>query len=316
MVDYAEASLWDLAYYLDQTKPDVCAEIDLPLSEKLDDMDRLMEIYYYLCCGDMHKLLPKTRARINELLLNELNDSQPQWWQFKNFVNWLDEDLKQSLASEWLNNDASDLDDVWMANSLFSDTETNLKILQKLVRMYKKKKSTETVKVIERIFGDVETARVDEACAIIEKSTPAVSVSLLKRNDISEKYTLKGLKALSKLSKQRDLDIKIDFDTLKNLGPKARLDAMKQLLGMFDKYYQFKKNVDPNSYGYGYSWKERRLKNKAKEYSLPFTEIPKREDVEKFLFPCSLKYNDEVVSMIERFNELISQKEEDNGKCI
>jgi len=317
MTNYAEASLWDLAYNLDPTNKDLCTHIDKHLANKLEDMESLLEIYYYLCYGEMHTLLPATKTKINELLSKELEKSDEiQWWQFKNFAKWFEGDLKETLAKEWLDNDTADLDVAWMVNSLDSNVDTNLKILSKLVRMYKKKKSIETVKVLERIFIEMEPDRIDEACAIIVKSTPAMAASLLRRNDIPEKYTLKGLKALSKLSKQRDLNIQIDFDTLKHLGPKARLDAMKQLMGMFDKYYQFRQTVDPNNYGYGYRYKERRLKAKSKEYSLPFKEVPKRAEIEKFLFPCCLKYNDEVVSMMERFDELISQKEEENGERI
>jgi len=314
MTDYANSSLWDLAYNLDPTNQDLCAHIDGHLANKLEDMDNLLEIYYYLCYGEMHTLLPSTKKKINELLSEELKDvDNIQWWQFKNFAQWFEGDLKDTLAKEWLDNDNADLDVAWMVNSLDADIDTNLKILEKLVRMYKKKKSSEIVNVMERIFVGMVSDRIDEACAIVSKSTPAVIASLLKRNDISEKYTLKGLKALSKLSKQRELNIQIDFDTLKHLGPKARLDAMKQLMGMFDKYYQFKQTVKPSNYSYGYNYKERRLKSKAKEYSLPFKTVPKKEDIERFLFPCCLKYNDEVVSMMQRFDELTSQKEEDNG---
>jgi len=310
VVDYGEYSLWDLAYCLDQTNLDLCSVIDPYLSDNLKDIDDLMEVYYYLCCGKMHNMLPKTKIKVNELLSAELKQNGlDQKWQFKNFVNWLDKDIKASLSSAWLNDENADLDDIWMVNSSVFGAEANLKILSKLVQIYKKKKSVEVVKTIESTFNNINKNQIDDACILLEKSTPAVLVTFLKRSDIKEKYTLKGLKALSKLSKQRELDIKIDFNALENLGPKSRLDAMKQLLGMFDKYYQFKQtNVDTNSYGY--RWKERRLKNTAKEYGLPFTTIPNRSDIEKFLFPCSLKYNDEVVAMVNRFDELISKQGE------
>ncbi|KKM69027.1 hypothetical protein LCGC14_1454950 [marine sediment metagenome] len=312
MQDYAEASLWDLSYDLDPTDAAMCSEIDPHLAGKLENMERLLEIYYYLCYGDMHTLLPLTKKRINELLSDELKDLENiKWYQFKNFVAWLDDGVKQSLAKEWLNNDEIELDDAWMADSISTDTNTNLQVLTKLVRMYKKKKSSQSIKIMEKVFLNFESDRIDEACDVISQSTPAVAATLLRRTDISEKFTIKGLKALSKLYKQRDVEIQIDFDMLKHLGPKGRLDAMKQLMGMFDKYYQFvQKNKDDTSRDYGYSYRERRLKRNAKEYNLPFKEMPKREDVERFLFPCSLRYNDEVVAMIGRFNEL-SQKEEE-----
>lgn len=318
MVDFATASLWDLAYNLDPTDKDLCASIDVPLASKLEDMDMLLEIYYYLCYGDIHKLLPETKKKVNELLSGQIkSETETQWWQFKNFASWLDDDLKSTLVNEWLDNDEIDLDDGWMVESLKDDTDTNIKVLTKLTRMYKKKKSANNIKIMERIFIEFDKDRIDEACALLAKSTPAVAATLLRRNDIPDKYTITGLRSISKLSKQRDIDIRIDFDMLKHLGPKGRLDAMKQLMGMFDKYYQFKRDqvamqkANPVNYNnYGNSYKERKLKLKAVEFRLPFKEVPKREDIERFLFPCSLKYNDEVVSMIERFDELISQKEE------
>jgi hypothetical protein len=311
MQDFSEASLWDLAYTLDPTDSDLCSKIDPHLAGKLDNLNRLSEIYYYLCYGDMHLLLPLTKKRINQLLLKELNDlKNVQWGQFKNFITWLSDDIKKVLAKEWLNNDDIVLDDSWMADSVSTDTDTNLQVLSKLVRTYKKRKSSQSIKIMEKVFLNFESDSVEKACEIISKSTPAVMASMLKRTDIPEKYTIKGLKALSKLSKQRDVNIEVDFEMLKHLGPKGRLDAMKQLMGMFDKYYQFKQqNKNVSTRGYGYNWKERRLKRNAKEYSMPFKEVPSRDEIERFLFPCSIKYNDEVVSMIERFDEFISQKE-------
>lgn len=312
MQDFSGVSLWDLAYNLDPTDSKLCSEIDSHLASKLDNIDHLLEVYYYLCYGDMHTLLPFTKKRINELLSEQLKDLENvKWYQFKNFIVWLDDDVKQKLAQEWLKNDEVEIDDSWMADSVSTDTDTNLQVLTKLVRMYKKRKSSQNVKIMERVFLNFETNRINEACEVISKSTPAVSATLLRRTDICEKYTIKGLKALSKLSKQRDVEIQIDFDMLKHLGPKGRLDAMKQLMGMFDKYYKFiQENKNVSSRNYSYNWKEKQLKRSSKEFNLPFKEMPKREDVERFLFPCSIKYNDEVVAMIDRFNEL-SQKEEE-----
>lgn len=318
MQSFTSASLWDLAYSLDPMDKNLCASIDGHLANRLENMDMLLEIYYYLCYGDIHSLLPETKKKVNELLSAEIKSKKEiQWWQFKRFAAWLNDELKSALADEWLENDNIDLDDGWMVSSLQDDTETNIKVLTKLTRMYKKKKSAQNIKIMEKIFVGFDKDRIDEACALLAKSTPAVAATLLCRNDIPDKYTITGLRSISKLSKQRNIDIQIDFDMLKHLGPKGRLDAMKQLMGMFDKYYQFKRdqaarmknNPNYNNYSYSYN-KERKLKSKAGTFNLPFKEVPKREDIERFLFPCSLKYNDEVVSMIERFDELIGQKEE------
>ena len=186
----------------------------------------------------------------------------------------------------------------------------------------KKRKKAEFIHEIERIFDGLAKDNLKSGCDLLFKATPALSATLLRRNDIEEKYTIKGLKSISKLSKQRNLNIKIDFNMLSNLGPKGRLDAMKQLLGMFDGYYKYKVKQEeyyknnPNAHRYSYgSWREEQLKRKSKSFGLPFTEIPKKEDVESFLFPCSIKYNDQVIAMMARFNELV-EEEEENGKCV
>ena len=72
---------------------------------------------------------------------------------------------------------------------------------------------------------------------------------------------------------------------LKHLGPKSRLDAMKQLLGMLGYYYS------------------------SNKYQHPFKTLPERSDVLEFLFPCSLKYNDQVKELVKRYDELTRQKE-------
>ena len=143
MQDFSNASLWDLAYNLNPTDKELCSTIDPFLAENLEDMDSLLEIYYYLCYGDVHKLLPKTKVRINELLTDELNSEKPvHWYQFKNFRAWLNDELKNELTLRWLENDNVNLDDDWMISSMANDPDTNIKILSKLTRMYKKKKSS------------------------------------------------------------------------------------------------------------------------------------------------------------------------------
>lgn len=320
MKDLSTLTLWDLAYELNVGNPELCGKIDPHLANKLDSLDSLGEIYFYLCCGGMHSFLPKTKSQINKLLADELNKDNEEvaWRYFKHFVDWLNKDMQDALAYIWLDNDEIDMDDSWMISSLPADSETGLKTLTKLVRLYKKRKNSHTIKLIEDIYMNLDKTHAKKGSEIIAKSTPAVSVALLKRSDIPEKYAIKGLRSLGKLSKQRSLDIKIDFDMLKHLGPKSRLDAMKQLMGMFDRYYTFKrqqaerKKTNPN---YRSGWweqrKERKLKAQAVEPELPFTTAPTRSDIEKFLFPCSLKYNDQVVEMMQRFDELIGQKEEE-----
>jgi len=153
-------------------------------------------------------------------------------------------------------------------------------VLEKLIKLYKKKKSKSRIEDIYDMFQNIDVQNLSKACELMAKSTPAVTAGLLNREDVPEKYIIKGLKALSKLSKQRDIKVKIDFKTLEHLGPKSRLDAMKQLMGIMNSWYRLKQT------------------------ELPFKENPTKESIEKFLFPCSFKYNEEVSKLLKRFDEI------------
>jgi len=307
---YKDSNIYDLAYELDPTDAALCGKIDPYLSKKLETLDELFDVYYYLCYGNMHDHLVKTKAKINELFNTYLNDNEDnlEWWKFKNFSDWLDGTVSERLVTKWLDSDSTDNDSAWIANNIPDNSDLSLKALNKIVNIYKKNRSIDHVKTIEKIFANTTGEYISGACEIVSKATPAVAACLLSRDDIADAYTLKGLKALSKLSKQRKIDIKVEFGMLKNLGPKSRLDAMKQLLGMLDKYYLYNKRLEKNksSHSYGYSYRNRNLKEV--KYSNPFKTIPTRSEVETFLFPCSLKYNEQVVDLVKKFDDLITKK--------
>lgn len=308
-MDYSAASLWDLAFELDPSDQVKCKEIDDYLHLAIKNIDNLKEIFFHLCYGEMHLLLPKTLNKVNELLRLELEKENVEWSLFSNFNIWLNDATKQKLTTIWLNSEDTSFNTDWLTDTIFENENISIEVLKKLINLYKSSKTQTNINMVEKAFMFLNKNDLKDGCVAMAKGTPAVSVFLLKRDDVEEKYTITGLKSLSKLSKQRNLDIKIDFNTLKHLGPKGRLDAMKQLMGMFDKYYKFKKEKQNNN-SYYYGWKEKQLKKNSKEYSLPFKEVPNKEDIETFLFPCSIKYNEEVVNMIERFKELINQEGE------
>lgn len=139
-----------------------------------------------------------------------------------------------------------------------------------------------------------------------------------------EKYVPKALKALGKLTGQRKIDAKIDFSTLQQLGPRERLNTMQQLLGTFDGCYRlmlyYKKNAGNNTNDYYYRQYKERYERSGINNGLPFKELPSKEEIEQFLFPCSLKFNKEVSDLMARYNELIAlvnqSKGENNGECV
>jgi len=278
--NYEDANIFDLLSELNPGDQERCAALDPHIAKKFVDVESLAEAYYYMCYGDLHRVLPETRKRVNSILDSHLGNSDNiEWWRFEAYKQWLDDDLKEKLTVAWLQDDTNKC--VWIAESIPSDSSLVVPALSRLTNIYKSRRSTDNLKAVETLFQHISKDYLEDACKALGKSTPAVSVYLLSRDDVNEKYTLKGLKALSKLSKQRSVKSKVDFKMLGHLGPKARIDAMRQLLGMLNSY------------------------NKQKDNN-PFTDIPSHEEVETFLFPCSLKYNDQVVELIKEFDNLVN----------
>lgn len=279
---YEEYNVFDLSYKIAEvvTAPSEAAIVDQELSSKIDHVEDLDRIYFYLRSDNrIPKVFPKTVNRTVSLLSESVhNKNNVNYLRFKRFERWLDSDTLARLAELWLE-DTSGLNEqnFWVLKYVPRDTKYGLKALQKFTQIYKKHRSNTNIEIIEMLFTNIPKEDLLKACEIVSKSTPAVSSVLLSRNDIGEEYIVKGLKAISKLSKQKNIDIKIDFDMLERLGPRARLDAMKQLVG---------------------------LCSGKKIGELPFKKVPDEDEVKKFLFPCAMKYNEEVKQLVDKFNEL------------
>ena len=323
MTDFETAELWELTYELSPFNVESCLKIDPYLADRIECLKDLLQVFYYLCYGKIQNNLPETKKKVNQLFREELKNEDVNWYNFKRFRDWFDDDIKCELVKTWLGDDKHNAQSSWVVDTFtvgeLRDGDMGLKVIDKLTKLYKKNKSRKNVTLIENLFKSLDSRFVNDACEIVSKSTPAVAASLLRRTDISEKYTIKGLKALSKLSKQRNVDIKIDFDMLKHLGPKGRLDAMKQLMGMFDKYFKWQQENLPNAATYYDKYYYNRRKPKEVTYELPFKKMPEREDIEIFLFPCSLKYNSEVVAMMKRYNDIVGSlktEEASDGECV
>lgn len=314
-----DQNLYRLVYDLNPSDPESCSDLDPKIAEKLESLDDVYEISYYLCYGDSNKNFPEIKKRINNLIAQSIDDSEDiandiNWSGLNGLASWLEPATQTKLANAWMDNEGMGADTLWLLEFIDDITVSNVKILSRLTDIYKKKKkSRQVIKLIENIFANVSSDNLEEACKIISKATPAVKAGLLRRKDIPEKYTIGGLRALSKLSQQKEFDIEIDFNTLAHLGPKGRLDAMKQLMGMFDRHYKYMKKYQNNtgSYysNYYYNRAVRNYNQSKTKYKSPFKTEPTRDEVAKFLFPCCLKYNDEVVTLMERYDEIVNQTE-------
>lgn len=286
MGNFSTMNIWELGKqaWLDKSSRQ---EIDNYMCDKIINMDDLLMVYHFLCAPGLEQSMPKTRQKINSLLSSGNFESVSQ---FKNLYAWFDSNINEKLLDGWLNGeDLGQYVDIFNINQ--DSVNNNFKIFERLLDICKSNKSQDYIKLIEKLFIGLDEVHVDKACQLLSKLSPSISFILLKRKNIKEKYLIKGLKSLSKLSKQRDLDIKIDINSLEYLGPRARLDTMKQLLGISKLYLN-------NSHC-------RKAFYSPSKNHLPFDPIPDKSELEKFLFPCSLKYNEEVKTLLGRFDELM-----------
>ncbi|MFA5024263.1 MAG: hypothetical protein WC523_04865 [Patescibacteria group bacterium] len=315
MTDYSGYSLWSLSNRFYATSVED-TDLDLRMAVLLCTINDIDSVAYQINYGNV-SLFPKTKEKINSLILNELSaaDGKKSISKYVLVLKWLDEPLKYSIADAWLTSCESNYfgSKVKELVSFVFDKQASyrVKIIAKLVSMYKGTKNPELTECVYSFFSKMDDENLKQCCGIINSSTPLMKVALLQRSDVSDRYILSGLKALSKLQSQKKLPIKIDFKLLEKLQPNGRLKAMQQLLGMFDRYYISMKHYEkwyPNQYRHG------QAKDNFKNYGiqeLPFKEIPSKEDMDKFLFPCSLKFNDKVSALMgkyELFLESINNK--------
>lgn len=282
-----ELSLYDVLYKLDYTKINRCEAMDPILESKIEDVDTVLSLGYHLNNTALVDRLPKTKIKINQIVQKAIEDNLfLDSYRLGGMRSWLNSKIHNALARKYLKDKSWDIK--WIIKSVeHLDNDVLLDLFDDIFTSYTKRKSRYDIERLELVFKNLKND-VEKCAEKLTQGTPALSACLLSRNDIQEKHIIKGLKSLSKLSRQRATEVKIDFNMLKNLGPKSRLDAIKQLLGMNLGY------LDPNRV-------------------IPFKEMPTKEDIETFLFPCSLKYNEEVSRIIERYENIIA-KENNNAK--
>jgi predicted peroxiredoxin len=305
------ATLHQILYSIDPYDEEECAKNDVLAADAITSFKDLYYSRYYYNYG---KYMPLTKDKINNVLCENIDSGSINYGIHYSHNLWSTAETKKKLIKYWLNDNGTvirrDTITLWMvdiAKSLDKDVNI-LDILEKITNIYKYKKSQKISRLVGQLFADLDISKVDKGCEILSKSTPAISANLLKRNDISDKYVINGLKSLSKLSKQRNIDIKVDFKALEKLGPKGRLDAMKQLLGMFNVYYQKKNQYGSNFYYYGYTMSRAKYQYIDMQNRSPFVTMPTKEEIERLLFPCSLKYNKEVANLVERFEEIYNNQ--------
>lgn len=299
-----EADLWSLLYALDDTNQDICAKLDPHIAAKINDTYNLSSAAYHLGYYK-NDYLPLTKSKINSLFRNYIHVwvSQnmgdfgkkyliaSQYQDISRYARWLDKDIINEVTEIWLSkDDYYDERHGWLSEVVDMNDDLCIPVSQKLIKIYTTRKSRRNLKRIEDFFVRVGTSHLGKICEQMDSSTPTIKACLLGRDDIDEKYTISGLKAIAKLTTQKKVKTKINFSMLKRLGPRSRLDAMKHLVGLLYWYYDSRKDT----------------------HQLPFTTIPTREEIAEFLFPCSIKYNSEVSKLMERYDELINKKEEDH----
>ena len=317
----ANSTVWGLSYELYYASESDHKDIDPFLADKIVTVQNITEAMGGLTRAKM-EFLPLTKAKVDKLI-NEsyIKGECIDRYALSELAKWLSVSTKQLVTNYWLN----DTNARWytypktIIPEIFGeDKSIQIPIITKLVNLYGSTKNSYLVNAVGILFKDVHIDNLDTSCKIISTSTPLMKSVFLKRDDIKERYVLKGLKSLSKLTTQKDVNTKIDFKMLAKLGPSSRLKAMQQLLGMFDRYYQnmmYYKTRYPNDEYYRKRY-EASFEQFGKQ-EIPFTTIPTKEEVAAFLFPCSIKYNDKVSELISKYEallKLIARKPAEGGK--
>ena len=323
--DLSKLSAWDLVLKIRSNSHEHCAEVDPILAEKITDQQSLCDVWYYLGSDQLPALMPLCKQKINQMLRQELSSETIMWWRIRDFLVWADEETEMVLINSWLTKDGG-LPVYWMHNIVIKHAEKDIGIemLEKIIKHYKKHKAGYVMNMIGDLFAKINTKNLDKGCELLASSTPAVAACLLKREDIPAQHVPTALKALGKLTGQRKITTKIDFSLLQKLGPRERLNTMQQLLGLFDGHYRammyYKKPDGSNANDYYAKQFQQRYEKYGVHNGLPFKEMPSKEEVEQFLFPCSLKFNKEVSDLMARYNELIAlvgkSQGENNGECV
>lgn len=264
-------NLWEIVSRINPKDRESCLSLDGELAKHLNSIEDIYSIFYYIPHNRSSELFANTVSKINSIISNHLdnNEEKIQWYRLRGLSNYFDETTKNKIITRWL----EDPDDyaVDYINEIIPSNDIILTYLEKLLVLYKKRKSGRNVYIIEQAFKRVPANLLEKACGILYSSTPAVASCLLTRNDINDDYTLKGLKSIAKLKAKHTVQKTIKLEMLKNLGPRSRLDAVKHLL------YEMLQG------------------------STPIDPIPTKEELQEFLFPCVLKYNDEVIRAIQEF---------------
>ena len=321
MEDFKEASIWHLMYKIRYGRDEEKQTIDPYLANKITYIGSLYSAGLAYA-GDIvynAALLPLTVRQIKQVIFDDIAQDKYDWKILKAYIALVDNNIIKIFAEAWLK-DGKEFYDFdgpeWFINIIqHHNIVDRCTLLTKMLSEYKNSKTQKNIKIINKIFSECPKEEIIASADIINNSTNAVRALLLTRAEmLPESYVIAGLKAMSNLTRQRAIDFKIKFSSLECLGPRGRLDAMKQLLGALDEYFIFMQNdYDPNSQ---YSWwqdrKKYKLKRKSKAFNIPFETMPTREEVEKFLFPCALKYNDEVVLVMKRYDEITEIKEKED----
>jgi len=273
------SSLWEIVCKINPGDRESCQAIDGDLAEKIESMEDIYSIYYYIPYQRSPDLFKKTSAKIDYLAIKYLENTENQinWYKLKSIAQFFSNTTKEKMVERWLQ--APDQNSARYISELIpEDKEIVLTFLEKAIDVYKTKKSYENLAIVGETFRKITPTLLQKACAVLSTSTPAITACLLSRNDIAEDFTLNGLRSLSKLKARHSVQKTIKLEIFKNLGPRGRLDAISHLT-----YEMLNNNfvlLDP---------------------------MPTKDELQVFLFPCVLKYNDEVVRVIQEYELALNQ---------
>lgn len=218
-VDYNTFNLWALVRKLCYTFEDEHLPIDEAMCKQINKIE---DLHHFTYASDVLKNCPKTILKINEIILthfNNPNKSREYWDEICHVRGGiLNNQVKNKLIDYYLS--GVHIGYHWYISDIVpKDGDRNVELLSKFIDSYKS--NSHRLKGIEKVFLNIKSEEVKQACLLLSKSTAAVQSVLLLRTDIEEEFILKGLKALSKLSSNKTVKTKIKMELLKRLGPKS-----------------------------------------------------------------------------------------------
>jgi len=266
-------------------------ELDEAISNILTEMKHINGLYYFSL---VFKNYPKTKNKINEVIFKYLNGPIESRYvrELDSLIECLNDDVKDRAVELML--DGTLIFDWQITKFVRQNNSRCLTLIESFIGKYKNGKFYWST-CVRDVFEKLRLEDLDAGCSTLAKTTPALQVLLLSRQDIKEEYILVGLKALGKLKNPKQIAVRIKIEMLKRLAPKSRLEAVKQIIGYAEN-----------------DWRKQNWYNRKPAVEFEIT--PTKEEFSELLFPCSIQFNEQVSKIVQHYDKYLERLELNKGE--